>query len=61
MPGPATQQQGKKKAPEVALGRFQNRIIGSGEEPLDQIQFNPRNWRVHPLNQQNALKGVLEG
>jgi ParB-like chromosome segregation protein Spo0J len=42
------------------LGKIQNRIVGSGEEPLDQIQFNPRNWRVHPLNQQNALKGVLE-
>jgi len=42
------------------LGRFKNRIIGSGEEQLDQIQFNPRNWRVHPLNQQNALKGVLD-
>ena len=44
----------------MALGKFANRIVGSGEEPLDQIQFNPRNWRVHPLNQQNALKGVLE-
>jgi len=43
-----------------ALGKIQNRIVGSGEESLDQIQFNPRNWRVHPLNQQNALKGVLE-
>lgn len=43
-----------------ALGRFKNRIVGSGDYPLDQIQFNPRNWRVHPLNQQNALKGVLE-
>lgn len=42
------------------MSRFQNRIIGSGEEPLGQIQFNPRNWRVHPLNQQNALKGVLD-
>lgn len=42
------------------MGRFKNRIIGSGEEQLDQIQFNPRNWRVHPLNQQNALKGVLD-
>jgi len=39
---------------------IKNRIIGSGEESLDQIQFNPRNWRVHPLNQQNALDGVLE-
>jgi len=42
------------------LTKFKNRIIGSGIEPLDQIQFNPRNWRIHPLNQQNALKGVLE-
>ena len=42
------------------MGKIQNRIVGSGEESLDQIQFNPRNWRVHPLNQQNALKGVLE-
>ena len=42
------------------LNKYQNRIIGSGEEPLDQIMFNPRNWRIHPMNQQNALKGVLE-
>ena len=42
------------------MTEYKNRIIGSGEEPLDQILFNPRNWRVHPLNQQNALKGVLE-
>jgi len=40
--------------------KYKNRIIGSGEEPLDQIMFNPRNWRIHPMNQQNALKGVLE-
>jgi ParB-like chromosome segregation protein Spo0J len=42
------------------LAKIKNRIIGSGEEPLDGILFNPRNWRIHPLNQQNALKGVLE-
>jgi len=42
------------------LTEYKNRIIGSGVEPLDQILFNPRNWRVHPLNQQSALKGVLE-
>lgn len=39
---------------------YKNRIIGSGVEDLDQIQFNPRNWRIHPLNQQDALKGILE-
>lgn len=42
------------------LGKIKNRIIGSGEEPLDSILFNPRNWRIHPLSQQDALKGVLE-
>ena len=42
------------------MAEIKNRIIGSGEEPLDSILFNPRNWRIHPLNQQNALKGVLE-
>jgi hypothetical protein len=39
---------------------IQNRIIGSGIEKLDNILFNPRNWRIHPLNQQNALNGVLD-
>lgn len=42
------------------MAEIKNRIIGSGEEPLDNILFNPRNWRIHPLNQQNALKGVLD-
>ena len=45
---------------EGCLAEIKNRIIGSGEEPLDNILFNPRNWRIHPLNQQNALKGVLD-
>lgn len=40
--------------------RFENRIVGSGEVELDAILFNPRNWRIHPLYQQDALKGVLE-
>jgi len=42
------------------LAEYKNRIIGSGVEPLDNILFNPRNWRIHPLSQQDALKGVLE-
>jgi len=42
------------------MSKIKNRIIGSGEEQLDQIMFNPRNWRIHPLSQQDALKGVLE-
>jgi hypothetical protein len=39
---------------------YENRIIGSGEEKLDQILFNPKNWRKHPKYQQEALQGVLE-
>ena len=42
------------------MGAYKNRIIGSGEESLDNILFNPRNWRIHPLHEQDALKGVLE-
>jgi len=38
---------------------YQNRIIGHGEEVLDQILFNPLNWRIHPKAQQDALDGVL--
>ena len=44
----------------VGLAKIKNRIVGNGEEQLDQIMFNPRNWRIHPLSQQDALKGVLE-
>lgn len=39
---------------------IKNRIVKTGEVELDQVQFNPRNWRVHPLQQQNTLKGALE-
>ena len=42
------------------MAKIKNRIVGNGEEPLDQILYNPRNWRIHPLSQQDALKGVLE-
>ncbi len=33
--------------------------MGHGDEPLDQIMFNPANWRIHPKEQQTALEGVL--
>jgi DNA modification methylase len=42
------------------MANFKNRIIGYGEEPIDQILFNPANWRIHPKSQQDALTGVLE-
>jgi hypothetical protein len=39
--------------------QWQNRIVGHGEEAADQLLANPRNWRIHPKAQQDALKGVL--
>lgn len=38
---------------------WNNRIVGHGEEEIDNILFNPSNWRVHPQYQQRALEGVL--
>lgn len=39
---------------------WQNRIVGSGEEAPDQLVANPRNWRIHPKAQQEALAGALD-
>jgi hypothetical protein len=41
------------------LVAWRNRIVGHGEERPDQLLANPRNWRIHPKAQQDALKGVL--
>lgn len=38
---------------------WRNRIVGEGEEPAGQLLANPRNWRIHPSEQQRALEGVL--
>jgi DNA modification methylase len=39
---------------------WRNRIVGHGDEAPDQLLANPRNWRVHPKHQQDALGGVLD-
>ena len=39
---------------------LRNRIVGAGLEAPDQLLSNPRNWRLHPKEQQDALEGVLE-
>ena len=39
---------------------WRTRIIGHGEEAPDQLLANPRNWRIHPKAQQDALAGVLD-
>ena len=37
-----------------------NRIIGHGEEAVDQLLANPLNFRLHPDNQQQALAGAID-
>ena len=37
-----------------------NRIIGHGEEAVDQLLANPLNYRLHPDNQQQALAGAID-
>lgn len=49
----------KTKAKQSMDRRFKNRIVGYEDVPVDQIQFNPKNWRIHPKHQQDALRGVL--
>ena len=38
---------------------WKNRIIGSGTMAAGQFVANPKNWRVHPKAQRDALNGVL--
>ena len=39
---------------------WRNRIVGQGDEAPDQLLANPRNWRVHPMAQREALAAVLD-
>jgi hypothetical protein len=38
---------------------WRNRIVGEGEQPASQFIANPANWRVHPQNQRDAMRGAL--
>lgn len=45
----------------AALGKpFVNRIVGSGTEKVDQLLANPKNFRLHPDSQQQALAGAID-
>lgn len=39
---------------------WKSRIIGHEDVDPLQLLANPRNWRIHPQNQQEALEGVLD-
>jgi hypothetical protein len=43
----------------AAHSAWRNRIIGYGLEEATQLLANPKNWRIHPGEQQQALGGVL--
>lgn len=38
---------------------WKNRIVGYSEEAPDQLLANPKNFRLHPGSQADALRGVL--
>lgn len=38
---------------------WRNRIVGTGDEDPTQLLANPRNWRTHPKEQREALRGAL--
>lgn len=43
----------------MAVQRWQNQIIRYADEAPDQLLGNPRNFRLHPKAQQDALSGVI--
>jgi DNA modification methylase len=48
------------KAKSISSVPWRNRIVGYGEEEASQLLANPKNWRIHPKNQQAALEGSLD-
>jgi len=44
----------------TANAPWRSRIVGHGQEPPDQLLANPRNWRRHPAEQREALRGSLD-
>jgi len=42
------------------MTEWRNRIVEYGEATPEDLLANPRNWRIHPKMQQDALSGVLD-
>lgn len=49
----------KRRTVKPVKGQWANRISGYGEESPEQLLASPKNWRIHPSNQKEALTGVL--
>lgn len=47
-------------APQTAPPGFRNRIVGHGDADPAQLLSNPKNYRIHPKEQQTALLAVLD-
>lgn len=43
-----------------AASHWRNRIVGYDDVDPEQLLANPRNWRIHPQQQQDALSTVLD-
>jgi type V secretory pathway adhesin AidA len=37
------------------MAEWRNRIVGSGTEDPEKLLANPKNWRIHPKAQREAL------
>lgn len=46
--------------PALLTKPLRNRVIGHGEEDVDQLLANPFNFRLHPEYQQHALAGAID-
>lgn len=60
-----TRRRGAPKAADKAqqpagARQWRNRIAGHGEVDAKELAANPKNWRIHPKAQQDALQGVLK-
>lgn len=53
-----TRRKGAPKRPDDR--QWRNRITGHGEVDAKELAANPKNWRIHPKAQQDALQGVLK-
>lgn len=42
------------------MSQWANRTVGHAEVPPGDLAANPRNWRIHPQHQQDALTDVLD-
>lgn len=40
--------------------KWRNRIVAHGEADPESLLANPRNWRIHPQAQQDAVENVLD-